>query len=392
MMTELTNPPSVDDYSALSIDEFRALVREWIEANYPAEKRFIVSRIGMDEIGDWVRMLGRKGWLCPSWPREWGGMGLPIRKQIVMMEEMARYGCARYPDQAINHVGPLLMHFGTEAQKARHLPKIASGEEIWCQGYSEPGAGSDLASLQCKAVADGDDFIVTGEKIWTTLATCADWIFALVRTDNSGKKQQGITMLLIDLRSPGVSVRPIESFTGEVEFAQVIFDAVRVPKANVVGAVNEGWTIAKSVLGHERVIVGAPIIAMTALRQLEHLAEAIGAFADQSFADRYAELRLELHGLTNLFESFVQRIEDGDEIGADVSLLKIVATELQARISEEIMSLAGDAARIARPIELPGMIVDPIGLYAAARVPTIYGGANEVQRNLIAKAVLQLPS
>ena len=391
-MTELINPPLADDYSALSIDEFRALVRDWVEANYPDDKRFIVSRIGMDEIGDWVRMLGGKGWLCPSWPREWGGMGLSIRKQIVMMEEMARYGCARYPDQAINHVGPLLMHFGTKAQKARHLPKIASGEEIWCQGYSEPGAGSDLASLQCKAVADGDDFIVTGEKIWTTLATCADWIFALVRTDNSGKKQQGITMLLIDLRSPGISVRPIESFTGEVEFAQVIFDSVRVPKANVVGTVNEGWTIAKSVLGHERVIVGAPIIAMTALRQLERLAETMGAFADQSFVDRYAELRLELYGLTTLFESFVQRIEAGGEIGADVSLLKIVATELQARISEEIMSLAGDAARIARPIELPGMIVDPIALYAAARVPTIYGGANEVQRNLIAKAVLQLPS
>jgi alkylation response protein AidB-like acyl-CoA dehydrogenase len=391
-MTDVTNPPSADDYSGLSIDDFRALVRDWIEANYPADKRFIVRRIGMDEIGDWVRMLGRKGWLCPSWPREWGGMGLPIRKQIVMMEEMARHGCARYPDQAINHVGPLLMHFGTEAQKARHLPKIARGEEIWCQGYSEPGAGSDLASLQCKAIADGDDFIVTGEKIWTTLATCADWIFVLVRTDNSGKKQQGITMLLIDLRSPGVSVRPIESFTGEVEFAQVIFETVRVPKANVVGAVNEGWTIAKSVLGHERVIVGAPIIPMTALRQLEHLAETMGAFADESFVDRYADLRLELYGLTNLFESFVQRIEDGDEIGADVSLLKIVATELQARISEEIMSLAGDAARIARPIELPGMIVDPIALYAAARVPTIYGGANEVQRNLIAKAVLQLPS
>jgi len=391
-MTELSTSPHPVDYSALSVEEFRALVREWIEANYPADKRFIVSRIGMDEIGDWVRALGRKGWLCPSWPREWGGMGLPIRKQLVMMEEMARYGCARYPDQAINHVGPLLMHFGTEAQKARHLPKIATGEEIWCQGYSEPGAGSDLASLQCKAVADGDDFIVTGEKIWTTLATCADWIFTLVRTDNSGKKQQGITMLLIDLRSPGVTVRPIESFTGEVEFAQVIFDSVRVPKENVVGAVNEGWTIAKSVLGHERVIVGAPIICMTALRQLEHLGQSRGAFADASFVDRYAELRLELYSLTNLFESFVQRIEDGEEIGPDVSLLKIVATELQARISEEILSVAGDAARIARPIELPDMIVDPIALYAAARVPTIYGGANEVQRNLIAKAVLQLPS
>jgi alkylation response protein AidB-like acyl-CoA dehydrogenase len=241
-------------------------------------------------------------------------------------------------------------------------------------------------------VSDGDDFIVTGEKIWTTLATCADWIFALVRTDNSGKKQHGITMLLVDLASPGVTVRPIESFTGEVEFAQVIFDNVRVPKTNVVGQVDEGWALAKAVLGHERVIVGAPITSMMGLRQLESLAQALGAFADQSFADRYAELRLDVHDLTALFESFVRRIEEGEEIGPDVSLLKITATELQARISEEILSLAGDQARVAEPIPLPQMTVDPLAIYAAARVPTIYGGANEVQRNLIAKSVLKLPS
>jgi len=391
-MTDTVAALDDQDYAAMSDEVFRALVRDWIEANYPPDKRFIVSRIGMDEIGDWVLALGRKGWLCPSWPKQYGGMGLPIRKQIIMMEEMARHGCARHPDQAINHVGPLLMHFGTEAQKQRHLLKIASGEEIWCQGYSEPGAGSDLASLQCKAVADGDDFIVTGEKIWTTLATCADWIFALVRTDNSGKKQQGITMLLIDLRSPGVTVRPIDSFTGEVEFAQVIFDDVRVPRANVVGEVDQGWTLAKSVLGHERVIVGAPIIPMMALRQLERLAESLGAFEDQSFIDRYAELRLDLYDLTTLFETFVKQVEEGADIGPDVSLLKIVATELQARISEEILAIAGDRARVAEPIKLGEMIVDPLALYAAARVPTIYGGANEVQRNMIAKSVLGLPS
>lgn len=380
------------DYAAMDPAAFRLMVREWIQANYPEEKRYIVRRMGMDEIGDWVRALGQKGWLAPSWPREWGGMGLPIRQQIIFMEEMARHGCARFPDQALNLVGPLLMAFGTPEQKARHLHRIARGDEIWCQGYSEPVAGSDLASLQCKAVRDGDSFVVTGEKTWTTLAFCADWIFTLVRTDNSGRKQEGISILLINLTSPGVTVRPIESFTGEREFAQVVFDNVRVPIANLVGDVNRGWDMAKSVLGHERVMVGAPIIPMMALGQLEDLMEQIGAFDDAAALDRYAALRLDLHDLTTMFEEYVHRIEDGKPIGSDVSLLKIRATELYAAISEEILLLAGDRALIAQPIVLPGNVVFPLEIYAASRVPTIYGGANEVQRNMIAKSVLRLLS
>lgn len=380
------------DYAAMDPAAFRLMVREWIQGNYPEDKRYIVRRMGMDEIGDWVRALGEKGWLAPSWPREWGGMGLPIRQQIIFMEEMARHGCARFPDQALNLVGPLLMAFGTPEQKARHLHRIARGEEIWCQGYSEPVAGSDLASLQCKAVRDGDSFVVTGEKTWTTLAFCADWIFTLVRTDNSGRKQEGISILLIDLTSPGVTVRPIESFTGEREFAQVVFDNVRVPIDNLVGDVNRGWDMAKSVLGHERVMVGAPIIPMMALGQLEDLMEQIGAFDDAAALDRYAALRLDLHDLTTMFEEYVHRIEDGKPIGSDVSLLKIRATELYAAISEEILLLAGDRALIAQPIVLPGNVVFPLEIYAASRVPTIYGGANEVQRNMIAKSVLRLPS
>jgi alkylation response protein AidB-like acyl-CoA dehydrogenase len=382
---------SNSDYAAMDATEFRMMVREWIQANYPEDKRFIVRRMGMDEIGGWVRALGQKGWLAPSWPVEWGGMGLPIRKQIIFMEELSRHGCARFPDQALNLVGPLLMLFGTPEQKARHLHRIARGEEIWCQGYSEPAAGSDLASLQCKAVRDGDSFLVTGEKTWTTLAFCADWIFTLVRTDNSGRKQEGISILLIDIKTPGVTVRPIESFTGEREFAQVIFDNARVPAANLVGAVNQGWEIAKSVLGHERVMVGAPIIPMMALRQLESLMERQGAFEDAGALDRYAALRLDLYDLTTMFEEYVQRIEDGVPIGGDVSLLKIRATELYAAISEEILLLAGDMARVAEPIAIPGNVVFPMEIYAASRVPTIYGGANEVQRNVIARSVLRLP-
>jgi len=379
------------DYAAMDATAFRMMVREWIRANYPEDKRFIVRRMGMDEIGGWVRALGRKGWLAPSWPVEWGGMGLPIRKQIIFMEELSRHGCARFPDQALNLVGPLLMLFGTPEQKARHLHRIARGEEIWCQGYSEPAAGSDLASLQCKAARDGDSFIVTGENTWTTLAFCADWIFTLVRTDNSGRKQEGISILLIDLATPGVTVRPIESFTCEREFAQVIFDNARVPAENLVGEVNQGWNIAKSVLGHERVMVGAPIIPMMALGQLESLMERQGAFADAGALDRYAALRLDLYDLTTMFEEYVRRIEEGVPIGGDVSLLKIRATELYAAISEEILALAGDMARLAEPIAVPGNLVFPMEIYAASRVPTIYGGANEVQRNLIARSVLRLP-
>ncbi len=390
-MTEMSQTTGDGDLATRDDETFRQIVRTWIERNYPADKRFIVRRMSMDEIGDWVRLLGRKGWLAPSWPREHGGMGLPIRKQIIVMEEMARHGCARFPDQALNLVGPLLMSFGTPAQKARHLPRIARGEEIWCQGYSEPGAGSDLASLSCKAVLDGDHFVVTGEKTWTTLAYSADWIFTLVRTDNSGRKQQGISILLIDLRSPGVTVSPIKNFTGETEFAQVFFQDVRVPAENLVGPLHGGWSLAKSVLGHERVMVGAPIIPMMALRQLEQLMEDRGAFADAGALDRYAKLRLDLHDLTTMFEVFVRRIEQGADIGADVSMLKIRATELYAAISEEIMLLAGSGARDTSPIRLEQMIISPLEIFAAARVPTIYGGANEVQRTLIAKSVLGLP-
>jgi len=391
-MTDPASSSASADYSSMVDGAFRTMVRSWIEANYPSDKRFIVSRVGMDEIGDWVRALGRKGWLAANWPREHGGMGLPIRKQIILMEEMARHGCARYPDQAIALVGPLLMRFGTPEQKERHLGRIARGEEIWCQGYSEPGAGSDLASLKCKAILEDDSFIVSGEKTWTTLAFCADWIFTLVRTDSSGRKQEGISILLIDLRSPGVTVRPIESFTGEREFAQVIFEDVRVPVENLVGPLHEGWAIAKSVLGHERIMVGAPIIPMMALRQLEQLANAFGAFDDEGFLDRFGSLRLDLYDLTTMFEAFVQRVEDGEDVGPEVSLLKIQATELYAHIAEEILSVAGDMGRLRTRIKLPNTVVDPIGIYAASRVPTIYGGSNEIQRNLIAKAVLRLPS
>jgi alkylation response protein AidB-like acyl-CoA dehydrogenase len=381
-----------EDYNSYPGDQFRMTVRSWIEANYPADKRFLTKRLDISEIGEWVAALASRGWLAPTWQVEHGGMGLDIRHNIIFMEEFARHGCARHPDHAINLVGPLLMHFGTPEQKAQHLSKIVAGKEIWCQGYSEPNAGSDLAQLRCAARLEGDCFVVTGQKTWSTLAHCADWIFTLVRTQKGERKQQGISILLIDLKSPGVTVRPIENFIGDVEFAEVIFDEVNVPRANLVGTMNEGWNIAKSVLGHERIMVGSPIIPMSALRQLEQLAEARGLFSDSAFIDRYAHLKLDVYDLTAIFDQFVEAAAKGGKIGAEVSLLKITATEVYQRICQEIALILGDEMRLSDRVPLADGMLDALGLYAVSRVPTIYGGANEVQRDLLAKLIAPLPA
>ncbi len=383
----------VEDLNGLSDEAFRRVFVDWVEANCPRELRWLRKQRPLyDEVKDWYQALSAKGWLAPTWPREHGGMGLSPAKHIIYVEEWGRLGCPRIPDHGIGLVGPLLIRFGTAEQKATYLPRILTGEHVWCQGYSEPNAGSDLASLRTEALVEADGFVVTGQKIWTTLANCANWIFVLVRTDKTAKsRQQGISVLLLDLASPGVKVRPIPNIRGEEEFCEVFFDAVRVPRENLVGTLNDGWTLAKSVLGHERIFLGAPTRAEYALSRLEILARGLGQFGEADFLSRYAQLRLDTYDLGSAFERFADVLRSGGELGADVSMLKILATELYQRITEEMIRIAGDEARFGDDIMIGDQAVDAMNLFLDSRAPAIFGGSNEIQRNILAKAVLQLP-
>lgn len=385
---------SATDWNAMPDEAFREAFRDLVERRLPHELRFMrKQRPLFDEVAVWYHALAEEGWLAPVWPVEYGGMGLTPAKHMIYVEEWGRLGCPRIPDHGLGLIGPLLLEHGTEEQKAHYLPRILTGEHVWCQGYSEPNSGSDLASLRTGAVRDGDEFVVNGQKIWTTLAHCANWIFALVRTSRDEKvRQKGITVLLIDMTTPGVRVRPIANLRGETDFCEVFFDDVRVPVANVVGEIDQGWDVAKSVLGHERIFLGATTRPEIAMERLEKLARARGAFDDPAFLSRYAKHRLDIYDLGSAFERFAKVLRDGGELGADVSMLKIFTTELYQRITEETLMLAGEDARFFDDIEAGNDQVDAMNLFLDSRAPAIFGGSNEIQKNILAKAVLRLPS
>ena len=379
-----------ENLDALEDEAFRQVVRTWLVANYPEDMRNPPKRLHWRDNKVWYFKLAEKGWLCPGWPKQYGGMGLSAGKQIIMVEEFERHGVARTNDHGIIMVGPLLIAHGTEAQKAEFLPKVLSGEHIWCQGYSEPGAGSDLAALRTEAVDDGDHWIVNGSKIWTTLANDANWIFLLVRTDKNAKKQQGISFLLVPMDSPGITVRPIWTIDLHDEFCEVFFDNVRVPKAWTVGAVNQGWTMAKALLGHERIYLGSPKLSGYALGRLKVLADRMGVADDPGFVDTYTKLRLELADLKALHATYVDIVRRGDTLGPDVSMLKVIQTELFQKITDAMLDVAGENAGLLEPME-GNRELNPSGLFLQARPATIYGGSNEIQRNILAKNVLELP-
>ncbi len=379
------------DMNALADEEFRAELRAFLHVAYPEHLRYLDRRPTIAEIRPWLDALARKGWLAPHWPREHGGMGLSIGKYLIYYDELGRHGTGRLPDHAIHLLGPLLIRYGTDAQKARFLPGIAEGREIWCQGYSEPGAGSDLASLRTEAVLDGDDFVVTGQKIWTSMAPHADWIFMLVRTNKTVPQQAGISFLLADMRTPGITVRPIMNLKGESEFAEVFFDGARVPRENLVGEIDKGWTMAKSLLGDERITLGSPRQSAYALERLELLARETGSLADTAFVDRLTQLRLDLVALEASFRRYVGMAEKGQRLGPDVSMLKVWATELFQRITAEMVELGGELGGFKRAVQFGASSVDVMNQYLEATPPTIYGGSNEIQRNILAKAVLGLP-
>lgn len=383
--------PADGDWNALSDDAFRAVVRRWFEQNYPADMRYPPRRLRWHEVRDWYLVLGRRGWLAPAWPREHGGMGLEPSKLLAFIEEQERWGVARAPDMGLVMVGPLLIRHGTEAQRAAYLPKILAGEHIWCQGYSEPNAGSDLASLRTEAVLDGDHFVVNGQKTWTTLAQDATHMFLLARTDKQAKKQAGISFLLVDMQTPGITVRPIRNIAGHEEFCEVFLDNVRVPRENVVGGLNQGWTIAKALLSFERIFLGSPKQSQYALQRLTETARHCGLFTDPAFRDRYTRLKCDVLDLETLYGRYAAQVKRGETLGPDVSLLKIFATETYAKLTELLIESIGSAGAELGGHAYGAHKVDPLSLFYTARPATIYGGSNEIQRNIVAKAVLGLP-
>lgn len=384
------------DWNAMSDDDFRGEVRRYLEAEYPLALRHLPRRPRWAEVREWYLKRAEAGWTATGWPAEHGGVGLTPAKQLIHTEEQERLGVARAPDQGVIMVGPLLIRYGTPEQQQKYLPKILSWEHIWCQGYSEPNSGSDLASLRTQAVIDGDDYIVNGQKTWTTLAQDATHIFLLARTDpDAPKKQQGISFLLVDLDTPGITIRPIENIAGHEEFCEVFFDDVRVPRDSLVGEPNDGWTMAKALLGFERLFLGSPKQSRNALNRLDVFARARGLHADAAFSDAFTRLELDVADLSEAFESFADQVRRGEPLGADISWLKVWGTETFSRIAELAVQAADSEAALVDGQDASTNAgadhIDTLTLYFNCLPTTIYGGSNEIQRNILAKQVLRLP-
>lgn len=387
-----TEFPRDADWDAVPEAQFRQMVRGFLEAHYPPGRRHLHYKQNWQDSREWHLTLSRQGWLAPAWPKQHGGMGLSPARLIAFIEECEHFGVARGPDQGVTMVGPILMRFGSEAQKAHYLPRILSGEHVWCQGYSEPNAGSDLAALRTEAVLDGDHFVVNGQKIWTTWGADATHIFMLVRTDKTVKKQAGISFLLADMRSPGITVRPIRNIAGESEFCEVFLDNVRVPRGNLVGELNQGWTIAKALLGFERLFTGSPKTARHVLSMVETVARQSGLSDDPIFAARLAQLQLDVADLSASYTGFADLVKRGEPVPATISMLKVWSTETVERLSLLLLDAAGDHGTLrdhACTDEIDAHVVAPLFNVLGAK---IFAGSNEIQRNILAKQVLGLPS
>ena len=384
---------------------FRTEIRQWVAQNLPADiadKVRHALRLSRDDLQRWAQILGKKGWLGWGWPAQFGGPGWNAIQKHLFEEECALACAPRVIPFGPVMVAPVIMTFGNAEQQKRFLPGIASGEVWWSQGYSEPGAGSDLASLKCKAervsTTTGDKYIVNGQKTWTTLGQYGEWIFCLVRTSNEGKPQTGISFLLIDMKSPGITVRPIILMDGEHEVNEVWFDNVEVPAENLIGEENKGWTYAKHLLAHERTNIADVNRAKRELERLKRIAKAEGVYEDLRFRDQIALLEVDIVAL----EMMVLRVLSAEKSGKqslDVAgLLKIRGSEIQQRYTELMMLAAGPLSRpyIFEAMEagwqgnlaFPTPLLPLAGTYFNFRKTTIYGGSNEVQRNIVAQTVL----
>jgi len=372
---------------------FRDEVREWIAANCPKDICHRSLRIDPPELKPWHRKLYERGWIAPHWPKDAGGMGATLTQQIILFEEMSRIGAPTPYPHGLNFIGPLIIDAGTLEQKAKHLPSILSGDATWCQGYSEPGSGSDLASLNSRAVLDGDSFVVNGHKTWTTNGHFADWMFALVRTDPAAKpRHAGITMLLIDLKSPGITVRPIQTIRGDSEFAEEFFVDVRVPRDNMLGELNGGWQVANRLLGSERFTTGHPRNAAVILNKARQVAEYSGAIRDPAFLHRLALLEIDLLAFSAFYRHAATLHGHGKAPGSMAPVIKIAGGELGQQASELLVDAAGPFGPSADDIMLGNAAINPAADLFEMRRVTVGSGTVEIQRNIIAKRVLNLPS
>jgi alkylation response protein AidB-like acyl-CoA dehydrogenase len=380
---------------------FRENVRAWVGAHLPpalSHKVHNALRLSKADLQSWARTLGRQGWLGWAWPKQFGGPGWDAIERHLFEEECALAGAPRVLPFGPVMVAPVIMAFGNQEQQQRFLPGIMSGEVWWSQGYSEPGSGSDLASLKCRAERRGDRYIVNGQKTWTTLGQHGDWIFCLVRTSTEGKPQTGISFLLIDMKSPGISVRPIIMMDGEHEVNEVWFDNVEVPANQLIGEENKGWTYAKYLLAHERTNIADVNRAKRELERLKRIARAEGVYEDARLRDQIALLEVDIVALEMMVLRVLSAEQSGKQALDVAALLKIRGSEIQQRYSELMMLAAGPYSTpfIADAMEA-GWQGDHVGAahcaplagtYFNLRKTTIYGGSNEVQRNIVSQVVL----
>ncbi len=381
---------------------FRDEVREFFANNYDEELQGRMAKLELykSAVVEWQKRLHKQGWIAPGWPVELGGTGWNSTQKFIYESERAAAGVRDVVPFGLAMVAPVIYSFGTDEQKEKFLPRILASDDWWCQGYSEPGAGSDLASLKTKAELDGDHYVINGAKVWTTYAQYADWIFCLVRTSSEGKKQQGITFLLIDMTTPGIEVNPIMTIDNHHSLNEVVFNNVRVPVANRIGEENKGWTYAKALLAYERTGIAGVADSIRNLKQVRQLAEqeingGKSLLSTPIFQKRLSDIEIDLMALEYTELRVLATVASGGAPGAESSMLKIKGTEVQ----QAIQILRMEVAAYYQGVLANDLSEEQLGhefgsaarqAYMYGRAATIYGGSNEVQKNIIAKAVLGL--
>jgi alkylation response protein AidB-like acyl-CoA dehydrogenase len=368
---------------------FATDLQAWLQVHCPpAIRRPVLLRLRGEAEREWLRTLFDHGLRAPGIDRSHGGMGLSLQKQLIYKHVFDAHGVARVLDLGATLLAPVLIRYGNAAQQAHYLPRILRCDDMWCQGYSEPGAGSDLASLRTRAVQQGDVFVINGQKIWTSHASTASHIFMLARTGDFERKQQGISFFLVDLKTPGITVRPIVNLAGDDEFCEVFFDNVEVPLDNLVGELHAGWAIAKSLLGVERLVTGSPTLARQAFDYLLRMLEADDIREIALSDGRLAQAACDLHDTERLYEEVCSAAIAGRTLDAEYSVIKVLSTELFQRIADLAIDLASERAGVLGDSRFGEFPFDLHRLFMIARPGTIYGGTSEVQRDILARSLL----